>query len=166
MKISDIYREQRGDELFHYTHSSNVENLRKHGFIYSTKELDEKEIDRVNITNDLSLTLDSASNLNDYVFLTFSTKHPFIYKLRKSKVDLVVITLDVSILDIDGVLVSDRVANSRGALFYTPEEALKRLLIKFTDGKPLADETIWRKVIKYEILVPKHIDIRKYMRIK
>lgn len=162
MLVSDIYRKIRGSKLYHYTVASNMNSIGFTKTIYSTDELNRLGIERENITNDLSHDLDISRGLSSFVFLTFSEKHPMIYKLREKGIKLIGIEIDISVLDITGVIISDKIANSNGANFFTPEKALEVLDIQNTHNGYIYDSSTWNIAKEYEILVPNSIDLQKY----
>lgn len=160
-KISEKYRKIVGNKLYHYSPYENVDEIEKHMKLYSSTNIKENNIKVAYFTNELSRQLDKRIGLNNYVFLVFREDHPLIHKVRQSGLKLLKISLDISILDIPGVLISDRVANDSNANFFTPEHALKLLKIEYCKGY-ISDRNIWDEVKKYEILVPNNIDLNLY----
>jgi len=165
LSISEKFRALRGGELYHYTHMDNASELEKLNIVYSKSLLDTQGIKPVHITDISSQSIDKCRGFNNYVFLIFSHSHPLIYK--KSNIENISIgyfKIDVSILDIPGVLIADRVATDNCVNFYTPEEALKHLKIQYCHNDRIEDRAIWDEVKKYEILIPNYIDLNKYER--
>ena len=163
MKVSDIYRSMIGDVLFHFTPAANLQEIGKHMTIYSSNNLSYLNITPTHMSNDISREADKRRGISAYVFLVFRSDHPLIYKQKRNGLDLRSIPIDVSILDLSGVAISDRVANDSNANFYTPEDALKMLKIQYCHDDYISDYAIWDEVKKYEILIPNSIDINTYI---
>jgi hypothetical protein len=163
MPISDKYRELRGDYLFHYTHQNNVNTIKNHYTIFSHENLTIKGIQAEHITNNSSRLIDKRLGYNKYVFLVFSESHPFIYKQKINGIPIMCISIDISILDVPGVLIADRVATDNLVTLYTPEEALDLLKIDYCHTGRINDKDIWNEVKKYEILIPGNIDLHQYL---
>lgn len=163
MSISDVYRRLRGDVLYHYTHQGNVESIKNSGYVlYSSKCINSRNICPYYITDNTSRYIDMQRNLDNYVFLVFTLSHPMIYKKECEGVPMTRIPIDVSILDLPGVLISNTIATCNNAEFFTPQEALIYLDIENShDGNYLYSDE-WYRVKDYEILVPMYIDLRKY----
>lgn len=163
MSISDEYRKLRGDYIFHYTHSENIPSIEEHKTIFCNREVTNKGIVTRNITDITSQNIDKIRGFDNYVFLVFSRSHPFIYKQQMSNVPIIEIPIDISIIDIEGVLIADRVATDNLVKFYTPEDALEILDIKNCIANKRLPYEIWSIVKKYEILIPNYIDLSNYL---
>jgi len=160
--VSDIYRKVFGDKLIHYTPIENLEEIKKHMILYSSNQLLQRNIQPSYMSNNLSRQIDSARGINGYVFLVFRENHPLIYKISRSNITLLRIPIDITILDLPGVLISDRVANDSNANFYTPEIALDVLRIDLCNKNYIGNRGVWEQVIRYEILIPESIDLKQY----
>ena len=112
------------------------------------------------ITDENSRIIDMKRGFNDYVFLVFTEKHPFIQKQVYNNIDIVSVTVDMSILDQKGVVISDRVATDNNVIFYQIENAFNGLGI----DKIKDDFDLIEKIKKFEILIPDNIDLKKYYR--
>ena len=70
--------------------------------------------------------------------------------------------ISIEILDEPGVLISDRIATDNHVKLYKPEAALQHLKIEYIPFYRVERE-IWDEIKKYEILIPKFIDLEKYL---
>lgn len=164
MPISETYRELRGDKLFHYTHENNIQSIIDHDYqIFSSNHINKKGITPSFITDSDSRNIDMIKGNNNYVFLIFSHSHPMIYRKEQEGIPLRYIEIDISILDIPGVKIADRVATDNRVTLYTPEKALEQLKIAYCHNGRVNDREIWDEVKKYEILIPGYIDLNKFL---
>ncbi len=161
MKVSDLFIQKNIFELYHYTRLENVESINNDKKIYSRSILNEKNINPEYITNSLSRSLDLYHGNQYYVFLVFKDDHPFVYKSNMA-FNLSRYCIDISILDEPGVLISDRIATDNHVKLYKPEAALQHLKIEYIQFYRVERE-IWDEIKKYEILIPKFIDLEKYL---
>ena len=163
MTISEYFRKLRGDILFHYTHENNIESIEQKGsVIYSSSQLISNGVNPSFITDSNSRNIDYRLGYNNYVFLTFSHSHPMIYKKEQEGVPLIYYSIDVSILDIPGVKITDRIATDNNVNIYTPEQAIETLDIKSCNDKVPKFTDDWYNVRKFEILIPSYIDLKQY----
>jgi len=163
MLVSEKYRRTRGHYLMHFTHKNDVSMIKYYHALFSQTILNQKDIDPVHITNETSRLIDERLGYNNYVFLIFSDTHPFIYKQIINNVGLVCVKIDVSILDLPGVLIADRIATDGEVNFYTPDDALEVLNIQYCYDGRVNDKDIWNEVKKYEILIPYSIDLQQFL---
>jgi hypothetical protein len=164
MSLSERYRKLRGDVLFHYTHEDNMASIKGHdNMIFSCSQIIEKGITPSFITDSNSRNIDVRKGYNDYVFLVFSHSHPMIYRKSQEGIPLLYCSIDISILDIPGVLIADRVATDSSVTLYSVEDAIMKLDIKNCCTERVNDRDVWLNVRKYEILIPGYIDLKQYM---
>jgi hypothetical protein len=163
LSISEKFKELRGEVLFHYTHEDNIESIKqKDWIIYSSSQIGANGVNPSFITDSDSRNIDSQRGYNNYVFLVFTHSHPMLFRKGQEGIPMKYYSINISILDIPGVLIADRVATDNSVNLYTPAEALKKLdigschdnLTKFTQD--------WYNVRDFEILIPGYIDLKKY----
>lgn len=65
--------------------------------------------------------------LHKYANVYFDPKNPMLYKRRNENESICILKFDRSILDFEGVVVSDRNASSTYAGFYPPEAGLNEI---------------------------------------
>lgn len=99
--------------------------------------------------------------LHDYANLYFDARNPMLFK-RKSE-DIVVLKIDLSVLDLPDVIVSDQNASSEYARFYEPIEAINKLPYGLIYAKDWTDADVFQYFRKKstkcsEVLVPNKID--------
>lgn len=142
----------------------NIPSVLKNGILSNNlaKRIDHKSVamniiqnkrDKVKIPNGLEL--------HDYANLYFDARNPMMYK-RKSE-DIVVLKIDLSVLDLPDVIVSDQNASSEYARFYEPIDAIGHLPYGLIYAKDWTDSDIFqyyrKKSIKCsEVLVPNKIE--------
>lgn len=162
MSISDKFRELRGNYLLHFTESKNGCSIYLDRVIYSRAELEKKGILYPLEANSYKCC-NKGIYLHGKVFLAFSIYHKFIQKQIYSpdiKVDF--IAIDISVLDIPGVLISDKISLCKDVHFYTPEEALEKLEMENT-ATWLKKGQYYGEARNYEALIPQKIDLRQYI---
>lgn len=161
--ISEQYRKLRGDILYHYTPIENISSIEYHNFLYSQAILRDKRIQTTHMTSNLSRQIDITKGNDNYVILIFSEYHPFTHMKSKEQ-NLALIKIDISVLDLPGVLISDRVALDKNSIKYTPYVALEQLNIELCNNRYIQNKDVRERVKKYEILIPNGIDLTKYLR--
>lgn len=97
--------------------------------------------------------------LHKYANLYFDPKNPMLFKKKDENDTICILKFDKSILDIEGVIVSDRNASSGYASFYPPEIGLKEIDFKWVFASDWRDDDQYayyrKKSIKCaEVLVP------------
>lgn len=164
MTISRRYRQLRGETLMHFTHSDNIVGIQNRNAILTLENLKKTGETPSHITDLTSRSIDRRLGYDKCVFLVFSHYHPLIYKNSINDVPMHYFEIDVSILDIPGVKIADRVATDRSVQMYTPEQALEVLKISHchSTGR-VNDREIWDEVKKYEILIPGNINLSLYL---
>ena len=94
----DVLRRHGCLTLFHFTDSSNVESIRKHGLL-SAASITKQEIASTMNSDELSRSLDNSYGLQDYVRLSFNANNPMrfvaVKEKRITRPVLVVIKLEV-----------------------------------------------------------------------
>ena len=101
----------------------------------------------------------NARKLHDYANLYFDYHNPMLSRVRSQNEDICVLSVNPEVLNLPGVVVTDRNAARMGAQFISPEEMTEildfgKIYMKYwiTDDKYVSDEN---KAIKCaEVLVP------------
>jgi hypothetical protein len=152
--------------LYHFTDRRNLQSIREHGGLYPMTKLRKKSIKVVAPGgNEWSQDADGIKGVDAYVHLCFRNNHPMEYLARKEGRigDTIFLQIHPDVLNWDGVLFTDDVANKSGVETQTIEEA--REIIDF---EVLYTRTNWsdpkiqarlQQAEKYEILVPKKIPL-------
>lgn len=100
--------------------------------------------------------------LHKYANVYFDPKNPMLYKRRNENESICILKFDRSILDFEGVVVSDRNASSTYAGFYPPEVGLNEIDFNLVFSTDWRDENTYeyykKKSIKCaEVLIPFYI---------
>ena len=108
-----------------------------------------------------SIIIPNGLKLHDYANLYFDARNPMMFKRKHEAI--VVLKIDLRIIDLPDVIISDRNASSEYARFYEPIEAINNLdysMIYARDWKDLdLFEYYKKKSMKCaEVLVPHKID--------
>lgn len=163
MKPSELYTEitnQTG--LFNIQAIDNIPSIMQRGLLsnekaskikhtsIAMKEVQERR-DAVIIPNGMAL--------HKYANVYFDPKNPMLYKRKNENENICILKFDRSILDFDGVIVSDRNASSTYASFYQPETGLREIDFRLVFATDWRDENQFeyfrKKSIKCaEVLVP------------
>lgn len=86
-----------------------------------------------------------------------------IYRKEQEGIPMTPIPIDISILDVPGVLIADRVATDNSVNLYPPSEALKKLDIGSCHDNLTKFTPDWYNVRDFEILIPGYIDLKQYL---
>ena len=152
--------------LYHFTDRRNLPSIRENGGLYPMTKLRKKNIKVVAPGgNEWSQDADGMKGVDAYVHLCFRNNHPMEYLARKEGRigDTIFLQIHPDVLNWNGVLFTDDVANKSGVETHTIEEA--REIIDFD---VLYTRTNWsdpkiqarlQQAEKYEILVPKKIPL-------
>ena len=106
-----------------------------------------------------SVYIPNGMALHQYANVYFDPRNPMLYKRKDENPNLCILKFDRSILDFDGVIVSDRNASSKYASFYPPEIGLNEIDFKMVFASDWRDESEYayyrKKSIKCaEVLIP------------
>lgn len=164
MNIRDIIEYYNTTSVWHFTDSSNLESIKKHGLL--SLEILTKENIEVSCygANELSHTLDRARGFDRYVHLSLIKEHPMQYvKKQNSEIpNPIWLEIDASVLFEDKTIFSDTVANASGSKIYDIDK-----LDRHVDLEVLWSRTNWsdpaiqhrrRVAKKSEIMVANKID--------
>ena len=103
--------------LYHFTDRRNLRSIRKLGGLYSWAKLQEMGVEvEVPGGNDWSHNADAKKGVDVYVHLCFRERHPMEYRARKEGriVEPVFLPIDPSVLEIEGVMYTNDVEQTRG----------------------------------------------------
>lgn len=131
--IANYLHEHGVNCFYHFTHERNVSRIRKQGGLYSWEYAENHDIDVYDYGGDAdSRNYDKRYNLQDYVRLSFCKDHPMTYRKKKEGNTLVLLTIDVQIAQIEGVMFSTENAASSSHEHGIGLEALKKVDINAT----------------------------------
>ena len=150
--------------FYHFTSKRNLESIKKHGGLYSWKELEKRGINAPFIggsgDNGLSHKLDLKTGLADYVRLSFCKDHPMSFRHKQSGEPIVLLAIDITVATLPNTKFSNINATDN---MCTVAEGLKGL--KLVDFNAVKRTHVSRddsdfKPHQAEILVKNHIPIK------
>jgi hypothetical protein len=154
-------------KVFHWTDTRNLPSIGQHGLL-SLVELAERGISPPAAGGNLiSKQLDASSGLDSYVHLCLSDQHPMEYVARQEGRVLEVryIQIDKSVLERDGVLFCNDVANKSGVSPIAIDEAITGedlpFMGRWNDYRDPAVQAKLKRAKRFEILVPNVIEVAK-----
>ena len=160
MSVIETLQNQGINSIWHFTDKSNLDSIERYG-ILSLRGIikDDIVVSRFGADN-LSHTLDIHYGLDKYVHLALIKDHPMYHraKQRGSIVYPVWIELDISILNKDKTVFSNRVANESGSKIYNIDKIEEKI-----DFNKMFHPDFWTRVEarKAEIMVANQIDADK-----
>jgi hypothetical protein len=109
-----------------------------------------------------NVTLSNGKELHDYANLYFHARNPMMYSRKEEYLKLCVLRIKAHILDVQGVMISDRNASSQYALILPMPKGLEAVDEKLTFARDWTDldpiHYFHKKSAKCaEVLVPEHI---------
>lgn len=152
--------------FYHFTDTRNLPGIRQHGLL-SMAELRRRTIvPPAPGGNQWSWDADARVGMDGYVHLCFFDNHPMEWRARQEGriENSRFLKVDPSIIQGDGVLISEHVSNKADAIIKPAEEALDEI-----DLGVIYSRTDWRsdevkerlKVARvYEVLVPTNVPAR------
>jgi ssDNA thymidine ADP-ribosyltransferase, DarT len=162
-KIAKILLE-KGWSFYHFTDIRNLPTIRLHGLL-SMRALRERSIIVAPGGNDWSLDADRRSGMDDYVHLCFFKEHPMEYVAKKDGRigDSRFLKIVPSVIEIPGVMITDKVANRSDAWPRPAEVMVGKLDLEViytrTDWKDAKIQERLRAARLCEILVPKSVPL-------
>lgn len=154
-------------ELYFITPIENVPSILKYGILSHnlSKKLHHRSVAMTEIQDRRhDKKIPGAGNLHDYANLYFDAHNPMLSKRRSQNDEICVLHIDATILDLHGVIISDRNAASGWARFYSAQEGLAAL------DKDLVFARYWKhsdnqyKEMEYksvkcsEVLIPNKVE--------
>ena len=163
---TDPFRHYEVQHFFHFTDRRNLPSIQHFGGLYSLRRLQEEGVYiPVPSGNELSHRLDIEQELDRYVHLCLTDKHPMEWVARdKGRIQSsIFLQVSLEVLDFSGVMFAPDVSNKSGVELHTMDTA--RDLIDFEVAYTRMD---WRdpeikqrldQCRKCEILVPDLISL-------
>ncbi len=163
MKPSELYTEITGQTgLFNIQAIGNIPSIMQRGLLSNEKA---SRINHMSIAMQEvqerrdTVVIPNGMALHKYANVYFDPKNPMLYKRQNEYDNICILKFDCSILDFDGVIVSDRNASSRYASFFPPEIGLRVIDFKLVFAADWRDDNQFeyfrKKSIKCaEVLVP------------
>lgn len=163
MKLSDVFRDRtKNTGLFNIQAIDNISSIMKHGILSydQAKEFDHRSVAMPEVQKRRDkIRVFGKLYLHQYANLYFDPRNPMLSARRSQNEELCILKIDCSVIDLEGVVLSDRNASSEYARFYLPEDGLKKIDFEivyqrwWTDKNPY--EQMRKKSMKCaEVLVP------------
>ncbi len=151
--------------LFNIQAIDNVPSIMKSGLLSNERA---RKIEHVSIAMQEvqdrreGVCVPNGLKLHQYANLYFDPRNPMLSKKRSQNEDICILKFDRSVLDIDGVILSDKNASCGYAAFYGPEIGLDKIDFDLVYARFWTDENYYeqrrKKLIKCaEVLVPNYI---------
>ena len=116
------------NEIYHFTSKENVDSIKRMGGLFSWYYMKQNKYKIPEQGGDaISMRLDEAKGIEDYVHLSFCEAHPMAYKLFKQEKDLVLLKIDPIVATWGDTLFSDINAAEKQAKIGGTFDDLKRI---------------------------------------
>ncbi|MBR1702854.1 MAG: DUF4433 domain-containing protein [Lachnospiraceae bacterium] len=163
MKPSERFTEitnQTG--LYNIQAIDNIPSIMSKGLLSNERA---QKIDHVSIAmNEVQarrehIRIPNGLKLHQYANLYFDPWNPMLSRKREQNEEICILKFDRTVLDLNGVIVSDKNASSDYAAFYTPETGLEKIEFNLVYARYWLDENYYeqcrKKSIKCaEVLIP------------
>lgn len=168
LRISEMFIEKTNQlGLYNIQSIANIGSIMQNGLLSYEKSV---KIKHVSIAmNEVQIRRDekyvpNGLKLHQYANLYFDPRNPMLSARRKNNEELCILKIDCSILNMEGVVVSDRNASSSYASFYQPEIGLNVLDFDLIYARYWTDEDKYKNMEKKsikcaEVLVPYKIPV-------
>ena len=148
--------------LYNIQAIDNIPSIMKRGLLSHEKArvIDHTSIAMENVQQRRNIvSIPNGMLLHKYANLYFSSWNPMLSARRSENENICILMFDSTVLDIEGVVISDRNASSEYASFYSPMEGLQTIDFdmvyarSWTDDNPY--EYLKKKSVKCaEVLIP------------
>lgn len=150
--------------VYHFTDTRNIPSIREHGLL-SMAEIKRRQLGTLPGGNQWSLDADALSGMDQFVHLCFFRDHPMAYVAQQEgRIENVrYLKIDPMIMLQDGVQITDRVSNKRGAVAQPAREMITKIdwqvLYARTDWKDPAIQARLKIAKVCELLVPASVPV-------
>jgi len=154
-------------ELYFITPIANVPSIMQHGILSNklSKKLPHKSLAMEEIQDRRKgKRIPGARKLHEYVNLYFDAHNPMLSKRRDQNNQICVLRVNPSVIDLSGVVISDRNASADYSRFYTVKEGLTaldkdKIYAKYwTNAQNQYDYWEQKSIKCAEILVPDRVE--------
>jgi hypothetical protein len=154
--------------LWHFTDKSNFEFIEENDGLLSLKKITEENISiPVFGGNQWSHDADRQKDLDKFVHLAFLDDHPMFYRAKQEEriKEPVWLQIDISIVQLSGVMYSTDVSNKSGVLILDGNQAINEIdfevLFTYMDWRDPEIQIRRQTAIKSEILIPNIVPLEK-----
>ena len=151
--------------LYNIQAINNIPSIMRRGLLSNEKASRITHIsiamDEVQVRRDL-VRIPNGLKLHQYANLYFDPKNPMLSRKRNQNQEICILKFDRAVLDLDGVILSDRNASSDYAAFYSVDAGLENIDFDLVYAKYWTDDDYYeqcrKKSIKCaEVLIPYNI---------
>ncbi|MCD8131215.1 MAG: DUF4433 domain-containing protein [Lachnospiraceae bacterium] len=163
MRPSELFKELTGNTaLYNIQAIDNIPSIMKNGILSHEKaeRIEHISIAMADVQEKRSLIcIPDGMMLHRYANLYFSSWNPMLSAKRGENDNICILMISSAVLDINGVIISDRNASSQYASFYSPLEGLRAISFDMVYARSWMDDDYYeylkKKSIKCaEVLVP------------
>lgn len=163
-EILKLLKENGIEYFYHFTSKRNLESIKKHGGLYSWKELEKRGINAPFIggsgDNGLSHNLDLKAGLADYVRLSFCKDHPMSFRHKQNGEPIVLLAIDITVATQPNTKFSNINATDNMCTVAEGLEGLKLVDFNAVKRTHVSRDDSDFKLHQAEILVKNHIPIK------
>jgi len=169
-KMYNLLKKYNCNTIYHFTERKNLKSIKDNGGLYSLAKIYEMKLKDISyVSNDWSHDADSFKGLDSYIHLCFvKNEHPMAFKAVENNKDIVWLDINTAVLNFDGVLYTDDIANKASVITLDNDTAKNTLdieaIYKFLPFNEEGNRERKVATYKYEILVPDFIPLN-YIRI-
>lgn len=160
-EILQLLKDNNIDCFYHFTDRRNIKSIKQNGGLFSWDYLERKNISipRQGGGN-LSRQLDIRYGLQDYVRLSFCSRHPMIYRLEQEGADIVVLRISIDVATFERTLFSNMNATDSGHIHGSTLADLKRVNFFATQRSYVSRTDPLFKYLQAEVMVKTHVPLR------
>jgi len=152
--------------FYHFTDRRNIESIKQNGGLFSWKYLHDNSIDIPNAGGDeLSRSLDSRHNLQDFVRLSFCSDHPMKYRKECEGADIVLLRISVEVATFKSTVFSDMNAADNAHSHGTEMENLEKVDFEAVKKTYVSREDGDFKAHQAEVMVKTFVPLRYILNI-
>lgn len=172
MQPGELYKKIMGrSSVYNIQHIDNIPSIIEHGLLsyHLAQSLPTSPVsiamNEVQERRDTKF-VPNGMGLHDYACTYINPRNVMMYKRKDQHADLCILAIDSSVLDLDGVVISDRNAAANIARFFDPVSGLTKLNPKIIFTRYWNDEDPiiminTKQVMCAEVLIPNRIDYER-----
>lgn len=146
--------------LYHFTDKRNLKSIKKYRAIYSRKILEDNQIKFFSGGDLTSKKLEEINGLNNYVHLSFTSRHPMVKS--RDEVYKVSLQIDPRIIFSNEAMFSNLNSNDSKAKIGETLEFFKKIRLDVTQKNYFDLNSIEKKYHQAEVLVNECVPVRYF----
>lgn len=155
MRASDRFTEITGQTgIYNIQAINNIPSIMQKGLLSNEKASRIEHIsiamNEVQVRREL-VQVPNGLKLHQYVNLYFDPRNPMLSRKRNQNEEICILKVDRTVLDFEGVILSDRNASSEYAAFYGVELGLENLNFELIYARYWTDDNYYEQCIKKSI---------------